>query len=98
MTTREKLESILQSRGLFPQQAKEVMDICVNDEQLNSSHISWNQPSEGYPDSLYSVLMMRIGEITLEWIDQNNPLAWFRPMFDHKQMEEIEKNLNSNKF
>jgi len=87
MTTREKFEDILCQRGIFESQAKAIMDYTIPliDSEMQAdgqSKITWNRPAEGYPTSLYAVLMLtQINKRVVEWADQNLPLAWWRPMF-----------------
>ena len=83
MTTREKLESMLIERGMSIQQANEVMDLAKPkiDEIAENYTITYNTPASEYPDIIYKSLFMLIKPIALKWIEENKPLAWFKPMF-----------------
>lgn len=83
MTTKEKLIQILIDNGLFESQAEEVMEIAI--PELNSLienySITWNRPSEEYPDVIYNILFNSMKPTVLKWIEENKPQAWFKPMF-----------------
>lgn len=83
MTTREKLESMLIERGMSVQQANEVMDLAKPkiDEVADNYEISYDRPASEYPDIIYNTLFLFIKPIALKWIEENKPLAWFKPMF-----------------
>lgn len=83
MTTRQKFEEILVSNGMFESQAQKVMDTAI--PIIDTKHdykMTWDRPSNQYPDSLYAALYMTIKPIALQWINDNIPKAWFKPMFD----------------
>lgn len=83
MTVREKLESILISNGMFESQAKEVIDLSIPNlnNLIQGYHINFDSPSNDYPNIAYVIWFKEIKPIALKWIDENIPLAWFRPMF-----------------
>jgi hypothetical protein len=86
MTIREKLELMLVKNGMFESQAKEVMDIAISEliksVDVTYYEINFNRNSNEYPEVLYSVLYMSIKPIALKWIEDNKPMAWFKPMFE----------------
>ena len=84
MNTREKFESMLVENGMFENQAKQVMTVAIPvlDEMVDNYKFTWDRPSEEYPKELYSVVFLSLKPIALKWIDENIPLAWFRPMFE----------------
>ena len=83
MNTREKFEFILVENGMFPEQAKKVMDVAI--PEINASNeyqITWDRPEQEYPEVFYSsVWVIQLKVIALKWIDENIPRAWYRPMF-----------------
>jgi len=90
MTTRQKLESMLVATGMFESQAKQVMDVAIpelNKQSPGGYNITWDSDASGYPDMLYALWFMSVKIVALKWIDANCPKAWFRPMFDDKQLE-----------
>lgn len=80
MNWREWAENQLQARGLFPDQAKAVIDIAAASAENESMASRWSDSVDGYPETMKSVLWMSIKTHALEWIDTNCPQAWFRPM------------------
>jgi hypothetical protein len=84
MTTREKLQEILEGMGMSNYQSNEVMELAIPqlDEVIESYSITWNSPSSEYPEEIYNVLILAIRPIALKWIEENKPLAWFKPMFE----------------
>lgn len=84
MNTRQKFESMLIERGMFESQAKEVMDLAVPvlDGQVDNYKITWDRPSEEYPDVLYNVMFHSVRKVALKYIEENIPMAWFKPMFE----------------
>ncbi len=84
MTVRKKFETILTSRGMWPEQARETMDIAIPViDGKDDYKITWNRPSNEYPNELYAVLFLTIRPIALQYIDDNMLDAFFRDMFTH---------------
>jgi hypothetical protein len=83
MTVREKLESMLVANGMFENQAKEVIDLSIPklNELADDYTITFESPSNQYPDMIYNLWYITIKPIALKWIDDNKPMAWFREMF-----------------
>ena len=83
MTVREKLQSMLVNKGLSGTQAEEVMAIAEPElnKLANDYKITFNRPADEYPCVIYTILFMVIRRIALKWIEENMPLAWYKPMF-----------------
>ena len=83
MTVREKLESMLVANGMFENQAKEVIELSIPklNELADDYIITFESPSNQYPDMIYNLCYITIKPIALKWIDDNKPMAWFREMF-----------------
>lgn len=83
MTTKEKIKALLVDRGMFDSQAEQVLAIAIPKmEEVMPGRITWERPSEEYPDQIYTLLWMQVKGIAKEWIAENKPEAWYRPMFD----------------
>jgi hypothetical protein len=85
MNTREKFEEMLVNNGMFEHQAKEVMDIAIPiiDGTVKGYKFTWNRPYEEYPIQVYSVIWgTTVKEIALKWINENMPLAWYKPLLE----------------
>lgn len=83
MTIREWAEDYCTSSGMWPEQAKAVVDM-VESEIGDAMKNRWHDQIEGYPRQLLAVLRLNINSTALRWIDANLPEAWYRPMFDLK--------------
>jgi len=83
MTVSEKIISMLVSNGMFESQAKEVMKLAITKlkNSIEDYTITFNSPSDQYPNIVYSILYMEVKPIALKWIDKNKPMAWYRMMF-----------------
>lgn len=83
MTTYEKLHGMLVENGMFESQATEVMKLAIPEleEIVDGYDITLNQPANEYPKIVYTLLFIAIKPIALKWIEDNVPMAWFKPMF-----------------
>tara|TARA_R110000850_G_scaffold32558_1_gene89718 strand:- start:682 stop:939 length:258 start_codon:yes stop_codon:yes gene_type:complete len=82
-TIKSKLQDKLTGMGMFESQAKQVMDLAIPkmNDIVDDYNIDFNDPSDTYPEAIYSVLFMTVKITALEWIEENAPMAWFKPMF-----------------
>ena len=83
MNTRQRFEEILTEMGVFEEQASAIMDkaIPMVAELLPGYNVTWDRPAKECPDAFYNVVFITVKRAALEWIDENIPQAWFRPMF-----------------
>lgn len=81
MTTREKVIKQLEDNGMFLEQAEQVFKKAQPLLKRDDYTITWDRPASEYPEPFYNVLWVMIKPIALQWIDENCPQAWFRPMF-----------------
>lgn len=83
MTAREKLEQMLVNNGMFESQAKNVMEIAIPELNniLDDYKFTFDRPASEYPNVIYNILFLHIKPIALKWIEENVPMAWFKPMF-----------------
>lgn len=93
LSSREYLEYKLIAMGLFESQAKEIVALAIPeiDKGAMKYKIAWNSPASGYSEMFYSLWFQTVKIVALLWIDKNCPNAWFRPMFDEKQLEAMKK-------
>lgn len=80
MTFREWAEKYCVDRGMFPDQAKEVVDMTASDNAVMA--MRWNGQVEGCPQKMLVIMAMEINHHALALIDAKMPKAWFRPMFE----------------
>jgi len=83
MTVQEKLEQMLIDSGMFPTQAKEVMILAIPElnDLVEDYSITFDRPSDEYPEVIYGVLFISIKPIALQWLEDNIPMAWYKPIF-----------------
>lgn len=74
---------MLVSNGMFEEQAEQVMELAIPElnSVIDNYNITFNSPSNEYPDVVHNVIFLAIKPIALKWIDENKPHAWFRDMF-----------------
>lgn len=80
MTIKEKMTEMLESNGLWPDESRAVLELAINNQLVNSMAERWNDDISGYPKQLLSVVWDSIKKIAIEWIDQNKPAHFARPM------------------
>lgn len=81
MTIKGEMVRMLQERGMFRNQAEEVIALVIADPTSESMAKRWNDNVSGYPAALLRVLWLSVQSYAVIWIDANLPQAWFRPMF-----------------
>ncbi len=82
-TTKQKCLKMLTNRGMFENQAEQVLERALPEIEIGNYEITWNRPASEYPEPLYAVINVILNKVALEWIDENLPEAWFRPFFMH---------------
>lgn len=79
MTIRELMIHNLMERGLFEDQAEQVMDIC--ESELKSMSRRWDDPKDSYNQTFLISLWANVGKIAYSWIEDNYPVAFYKPLF-----------------
>lgn len=82
MTFRQWAENFCVQNGMFPQQAKEVVERLIDSPASEAMAGRWDSNVDGYPPQMRSVILIGLKNEALSWIDQNLPAAWYRPMFE----------------
>jgi hypothetical protein len=84
MTTKERLKDMLVQNGMFEDQAEKVLEIAIpRIESADPNYrITWNRPADEYPEPVYKSMWLYVRAAAKEWLAENAPEAWFRPMFD----------------
>ena len=93
MTIRQKLEHRLFMGGMYPEGAKAVLDRMVaEDAALDYPLMAsrWTDEVEGYSAGLLVLLELDANRHALAWIDENEPKAWYRSVFDPAAQSESE--------
>jgi hypothetical protein len=89
MTFREWAEKYCVDRGMWPEDARTVIDAVVADPVSDSMSGRWTHDVSSYPVSMMAVVGLIINGHAIAWIDANFPEAWFRPMFDPDQARKL---------
>jgi len=90
MTFKQYFEKELESQGMFPQQAKDVMvSVIENDDTMNER---WFEDVKGYPEALGNILRITVHQEATKYLIIHCPEAWNRPIFDvnHPLRKEFE--------
>ncbi len=84
MTIKEKLQNMLVSKGMFDSQAKEVIELAIPElnDLCNDYNINFDGCSSTYPNAIYNILFLAIKPIALNWIEEKQPFAWYKPIFE----------------
>lgn len=80
-TTRQRCLAILTNKGMFDREAEAVLAKAMPKIEVGGYQMTWERPASEYPDALYAVIGMILNNTALEWIDENCPMAWYRPLF-----------------
>jgi hypothetical protein len=72
---------LLEENGMFPDQAKTVMDGFIQDPASEAMVNRWDDDMSGYPDMMFNILWVSLKDYAYKWLDENLPNAWFKPMF-----------------
>jgi len=83
MTVEKKFIIKLTAYGMFESHALEVMAAAKKDIKLLVDYsVTWDDSSSAYPEVIYNVLWPVIKSTARRWLEENLPLAWYRPMFE----------------
>jgi hypothetical protein len=88
-TFEQKLKEQLVAYGMFEDWADEVIGRLKSTDVTKSMEGRWGDEVSGYPDSVYAILWVSAKREALEYIKENCPQAWFRPMFDDEMAKEL---------
>ena len=83
MTIKNKLIQMLKNNGMFESQAEEVMKIAepILKKLVENYSLNLEEDTKNFPEVITKVLYLSVKPIALIWIEENKPLAWFKPMF-----------------
>ena len=82
MNFEDTIKDRLISNGLMPDSAEEIMVAVKNNEANKSMTERWHESVSHYPNIVLTVVWVSAKKHALEWIDDNCPGAWFRPLFE----------------
>ena len=78
-TFRDILLSYLRDNGLSDNQSSKVF-IKVY-KTMDDMIGRWDDDVEGYPPIMQNLVLLSTKRVAYEWINENIPMAWFKPMF-----------------
>tara|TARA_R110000822_G_scaffold211230_5_gene346842 strand:- start:752 stop:1015 length:264 start_codon:yes stop_codon:yes gene_type:complete len=81
-TVEQSLLSYLQKNGMSEDQSKLVILDCK--EEMKHTFNNWDSLMDVYSTQLQHLLICSIKPIALNWLNNNKPKAWFKPMFESK--------------
>ena len=87
MTFREAMIQEMTKRGMFLQQAEQVIDKEIAENKNESMEGRWFENIHAYPEGLVNVVWVGVKQSAYEWIEENAPMAWFKPMFQYTDKE-----------
>ncbi len=70
----------LDDRGMVEKTAHTILELVKGREEMSS--VNWGGDKDGYPVVFHIALSLVINVVALKWIDDNLPLAWYRPLFE----------------
>ena len=77
MNIETKIKSMLEEHGMWGKGVDAVMSKAKDE----IPDMNWNDNISGYPLPLIAVIWLTTKRLALQWIDENLPRAWYRPMF-----------------
>jgi hypothetical protein len=91
VTVKEWAKDYCESRGMSETQAARVVErFCVRYVEIMPNDAGrLDDQIEGYPAPMVSLWAMDLNRAAVEWIDENLPLARFRPMFAGMEGEQL---------
>jgi len=81
-TLKQKCLAYLVSNGMFDNDAEKVFELFIQQDSQESMKSRWNEDAANYPPSILNLSLMSLKRFALEWINENQPLAWYKAMFE----------------
>lgn len=82
MTFEKLAYDYLFNNCMFENDAKKVIELAKKDEVLGDTMQNrWSDDTEGYPQPMLNAFIVALDYVAVKYIDDNIPMAWFRPMF-----------------
>jgi len=82
MTTfAEKAKEMLTGSGMSEENANEVLAEIKVHKANEPMKDRWNEDVSGYPEGMVNILWSVVKMCALEFIDKNQPEAWYRDCF-----------------
>ena len=82
MTFSEKIKSMLTQCGMFDDMAEKVLEMVKADPANEVMKNRWNDRVSDYPQVMENIMWLAAKKSALEYIEENCPNAWFKPVFE----------------
>lgn len=96
MTFEQAMIKEMTSRGMFPEQAEEIISLYIEQNRAPQMQDIWYRSVDKYPREVLVVLWLDVKDFAAEWIRDNLPMAWFRPMFEYSTAELMDQMKKAN--
>jgi hypothetical protein len=82
MTVYEWLFDLCKQRGMLEAEAATVLERMISDPSTVEMRDRWGESIELYTEPLKALLVHRLSLCVVRWIEQENPRAFYKPLFD----------------
>lgn len=79
MTFDQAISSRLEESGIWPQDVQSILELAK--KGMPTMDDVWSRSTIGYNPVVLNVAWIAVKSIALEWIEENQPNAWYKPMF-----------------
>lgn len=82
MTWTELCVKFIYENGVFEEDAKKIVEVAKGHKLFAETMKSrWNDKVSDYPEVMKGVILISLKSVALEWIEANQPQAWYKAMF-----------------
>ncbi len=82
MTVYEYLFDVCKRRGMSESEAMTVLERLVSDPVTKAMRDRWGESIDSYSEPLRALLVHQLCDCVMRWIAEENPKAFYRPLFD----------------
>ncbi len=82
-TLKQQCLSYLVSNGMSDNEAENLFNLFIDKDFNEAMKNRWDEPSENYPPVILKISLISLRRFAFEWISENNPMAWYKSMFQY---------------
>jgi hypothetical protein len=82
MTVYEWLFEVCKQRGMSEGEVAVVLELLIADPVTAAMRDRWGETVETYTEPLKALLLHQLSVCVLRWINEENPKAFYKPLFD----------------
>lgn len=82
MTIGQKMIEMMTERGMSQELAERVFALAKKDESSSAMIDRWDDQASDYPEPVIRIAKVSVSIFTADWLEENQPLAWYRPLFE----------------